>query len=215
MLLLLRLLELLTILRSSWNIFEGVPTKALFHSRVANLIKLFGLPSRVLGNWRHLCLPFPHTELELVQRVPQVCWNRCLWVLEQGLHHLELRECHASRRQHFGLRFLAGYLLPVKPLEVNLDLLIYLILKTVSEIFVHLTLKLLTVESDPSQVLIVLQVFLNLLDLIRLRVVFEAGGASLLILGEWVHDTWGIRGMFLLRNSKSGNFESNRLISPA
>jgi hypothetical protein len=77
----------------------------------------------------------------------------------------------------------------VKPLEVNLDLLIYLILKTVSEIFVHLTLKLLTVESDPSQVLIVLQVFLNLLDLIRLRVVFEAGGASLLILGEWVHDT--------------------------
>jgi hypothetical protein len=118
-----------------------------------------------------------------------VCWNRCLWVLEQGLHHLELRECHASRRQHVGLRFLAGYLLPVKPLEVNLDLLIYLILKTVSEIFVHLTLKLLTVESDPSQVLIVLQVFLNLLDLIRLRVVFEAGGASLLILGEWVHDT--------------------------
>jgi hypothetical protein len=103
----------------------------------------------------------------------------------------------------------------VKPLEVDLDLLIYLILKTVPEIFVHLALKLLTVESDPSQVLIVLQIFLNLLDLIRLRVVFEASGAPLLILGERVNDTWGIRGKLLLRNSKSGNFESNRLISPA
>jgi hypothetical protein len=77
----------------------------------------------------------------------------------------------------------------VKPLEVDLDLLIYLILKTVPEIFVHLALKLLTVESDPSQVLIVLQIFLNLLDLIRLRVVFEASGAPLLILGERVNDT--------------------------
>lgn len=77
----------------------------------------------------------------------------------------------------------------MKPLEVNLDLLINLILKSVPEIFVHLTLKLLTVESDPPQVLIVLQVFLNLLDLIRLRVIFEPGGASLLILGEGVHDT--------------------------
>jgi len=115
--------------------------------------------------------------------------NRCLWVLEQCLHHFELRVCHASRRQNLGLRFLAGYLLPVKPLEVNLDLLINLILKTIPEIFVHLTLKLLAVESDPSQVLIVLQIFLNLLDLIRLGVIFEAGGASLLILGEGVHDT--------------------------
>ena len=115
--------------------------------------------------------------------------NRCLWVLEQSLHHLELRVCHASRRQHLGLRFLAGHLLPMKPLEVDLDLLIDLILKSVPEIFVHLTLKLLTVESDPPQVLIVLQVFLNLLDLIRLRVIFEPGGASLLILGEGVHDT--------------------------
>jgi hypothetical protein len=77
----------------------------------------------------------------------------------------------------------------VKPLEVNLDLLIDLILKTVPKIFVHLALKLLTVKSDPSQVLIVLQVFLNLLNLICLRVVFEAGGAPLLILGERVHDT--------------------------
>ena len=115
--------------------------------------------------------------------------NRCLWVLEQRLHQLELRVCHAGCRQYLCLRILAGHLFPVKPLEVDLDLLIDLILKTVPEIFVHFALKLLAVESDPSQVLIVLQVFLNLVELIRLRVVFEAGGALLLILGERVNDT--------------------------
>ena len=169
--------------------FEGVPTKPLFHSRVAKLIELLGLPPRVLGDRSDLCLSLPHTELELVKRVPQVCRNGCLWVLEQGLHHLELSVCHASRCKHLSLRFLAWNLLPVKPLEVDFDLLIDLILKTVAEIFIDFTLKLLTVEGDPSKVLIVLQVFLYLLDLICLWVVFEAGGTSLLILGKRIHDT--------------------------
>ncbi len=115
--------------------------------------------------------------------------NRCLWILEQGLHQLELRVCHACCSQYLCLRLLAGHFFPVEPLEVYLDLLIDLILKTVPKIFVNFALKLLAVESDPSQVLIVLQVFLNLVELIRLRVVFEAGGALFLILGERIHDT--------------------------
>ena len=79
-----------------------------------------------------------------------------------------------------------GSFLPMKPLEVNFNLLIYLIFKSISEVLVDFWLELITVESDPSQILAVFQFFLYLEYLISLGIVLKASASSFILSGEGI-----------------------------
>jgi hypothetical protein len=74
----------------------------------------------------------------------------------------------------------------MESLEVNFNLLINLIFKSISKVLIDFWLELITVKSDPSQILTIFQFFLYLKNFISLGIVLKTRASSFSLSGEGV-----------------------------